>query len=487
MKPPVNKPPDWSKFFDEYIDIRALGKTSTTAAVLAVKVENRWFAVVFGQGGRYLLQPECWEERFGLLVALNSIGHDRISSIDKRTFDALATHSRIQSAQEATPQDFGLDVEQDMVRAVTGSPLNKLLGQRLTGKDALRAAVRIKIEQTSSLLKNYKEQFNSENYKEYFPWVDHIGEVNNKSDIKKLDEILENRIKQRDLASCWLAVPEIIEWGQIDGFRYGFKKNQNPKHNNINFSKFLEEMGDSVDITISYLRRHQIYCIGDDDQKVHQWTVYKCIYCELDHQHDTYVLSGGKWYLVTRNFVKKVNDFFDKITRYTYALPVFNDKSEENYNTRIAKEIPDTYALMDRKLIMYGGGHNKFEFCDLYTKNRDIIHVKRYGQSKVFSHFFAQGTNSGELFHTQSEIRKLVNRKLPISHKIVDCDKRPSPGEYQVVFAIVSDSEEEDITIPFFSRLNLRAAVRRLEGYGYRVALAKIPVSPFSRKIKRYD
>ena len=51
----------------------------------------------------------------------------------------------------------------------------------------------------------------------------------------------------------------------------------------------------------------------------------------------------------------------------------------------------------------------------------------------------------------------------------------------------MSDSEEDKVTIPFFSRLNLRAAVRRLEGYGYRVALAKIQVNEARSKKKRYD
>lgn len=485
VRAPIIKSPDWGKFFNGYVDMSVLGKTSTTAAVLTINVENRWFAVVFGQGGRYLLKPECWEERFGLLVALNSIGQNQIRSIDKRKFDAFDTHSRIQSTLEATTQDFGLDVEQDLVRAVTGTPLDKLLGQRLTGMDALKASVRIKIEQIFDQLRGYNKQFNSKEYKKFFPWVDHIAEVTNKRVKEELDGILEGRVRQRELDRCWLAVPEIIEWAHIDGFCYG-RTNRNAKYHDVHFPEFLDEVRDSANITIDILRRRQIYCIGDDDHPVHKWSVYKCIYCELDYNEDSYVLSGGKWYLVSQDFVQEVNGYFNKIRRYSSELPEYNDSSEGKYNERIANEAPDVYALMDRKPIMFGGGRNNFEFCDLYTKDKDIIHVKRYGQSSVFSHFFAQGTNSGELFHTQPEFRNLVNKKLPLSHKIKNSDERPNPGEYQVVFAIVSDSEGEDITIPFFSRLNLRAAVSRLEGYGYRVALAKVPVSRFISKLKRY-
>ena len=136
VKKSVPRPPGWGKLFKEYIDPKNLGKASSTAAVFVLKVGGRWFAITFGQG-RYLLKPECWEERFGLLVSLNSIGQNKIKSIDKRTFDALSTHSKIQSSQEAAPQEFGLDIEQDLVRAVTGSPTDEKLGHRLSGMDAL--------------------------------------------------------------------------------------------------------------------------------------------------------------------------------------------------------------------------------------------------------------------------------------------------------------------------------------------------------------
>lgn len=485
VKRPHSKPPGWGKFFKEYVDPRDLGKASSTAAVLVVSAEDKWFAITFGQG-RFLLKPECWEERFGLLVSLNSVGPNQIKSIDKRTFDALSTHSKVQSSQEAAPQEFGLDVEQDLVRAVTGTPKDSELGHRLTGMDALRVSASIAVEQLPQLLVRYQKQFHSNAYKKQFPWVDHIAEVTRASLRVELDAALVEQLRVENFERCWMAVPEIIEWADIDGFRYGFNK-RNPKHHDIHFPEFLEEVRDPENITIERLRQRKIYCIGDDDRKIHQWPVYKCIYCELDHGKDSYLLSGGKWYRVTHDFVQEVNESFHRLPRYARALPEYDDESEGEYNERIAAESNGEYALMDKEKIMYGGGHSNFEFCDLYTKDKGIIHVKRYGQSSVFSHFFAQGTNSGELFQTQQEFRNLVNQKLPQSHKIGDITKRPYPDEYHVVFAIVSDAEGKDLTIPFFSRLNLRAAVRRLEGYGYRVSIAKIPVNAEWSMLKRYD
>jgi uncharacterized protein (TIGR04141 family) len=49
----------------------------------------------------------------------------------------------------------------------------------------------------------------------------------------------------------------------------------------------------------------------------------------------------------------------------------------------------------------------------------------------------------------------------------------PSRDEYEIVLAIVSTSKK-DLTIPFFSRVNLNNAWIRLQDLGYRVSLAKI-------------
>lgn len=478
-----SKPPGWGKFFSDYVDTRDLGKASSTVGVLVIRLEASWFAITFGQG-RFLLKPESWEESFGLLVTLNSVAQDRIKSIDKRTFDALSTHSKVQSSQEAAPQDFGLDVEQDLVRAVTGSPNDSALGHRLSGMDALRTCVSVALEQLPELLKRYQSQFRSKAYRKNFPWVDHISEVTRPSQKKELDGQLVDQIRSANMERCWMAVPEIVDWASIDGFRYGWSM-KNPTHHDVHLSEFLKEVSDPHSITIENLRHRQVYGIGDDDRQVYQWSVYKCIYSELDVKNESFLLSGGKWYRVTRDFVADVNNSFANIPRYPTALPEYDDDSEGEYNEHVASRDTERFALMDRKLIFFSSG--KFEFCDLYTTGKDIIHVKRYGGSSVFSHLFAQSTVSGELFQTQAAFRDLVNKQLPGTHKLKDCTKRPDPMEYQVVFAVVSDSDEPDLTIPFFSRLNLRAAVRRLSGYGYRVAITKVAVSQNRSKLKHYD
>ena len=87
----------------------------------------------------------------------------------------------------------------------------------------------------------------------------------------------------------------------------------------------------------------------------------------------------------------------------------------------------------------------------------------------------------------QSDFRESVNQRLPESHRIEDHTRQPSPREYQIVFAVVSNQAGDDLSLPFFSRLNLRVAVRRLQTYGYRVSIGKIPVQQSFAVRKIYD
>ncbi len=112
------------------------------------------------------------------------------------------------------------------------------------------------------------------------------------------------------------------------------------------------------------------------------------------------------------------------------------------------------------------------ELCDLYTRQREFIHVKQYAGSAPLSHLFAQGVVSAELFLQEPEFRRRANTLLPRTHRLPKT--RPNPAQYRVVYGVISGSANP-LRLPFFSRVTLRNAYRRLTGLGYTVVLAKIP------------
>lgn len=477
------KPPRWSSLFGGHLDQRVFGKVNSSAAVLLVNVDDRIFALTFGNG-RHLIASEQFEERFGLRVTLNSIGENSLRSIDKRTFDAIARHSKEQASRDVSARDFGLDIEQDLLRAVTGTSADPSLGRRMAGMDALSVSVDVTLAELPSLLRAYNEKYLDDSYRLNFPWVEQIAEVTDAVARQRLDERLFELVQSGDTSNVWMAAPELLPWERVSGFRYG-RGARNAEHHDINLGAFVNEIGGFGHVSPDSFRRRHVECVDVEGVEIERWSAYRCLYSEFECDDGSYLLSGGRWYRVARGFVAQVDAAIARIPNYDEALPVYDDETEGVYNARAAAESDGRIALMDRELVAYGGGYNRVEYCDLYTMDCDIIHVKRYGQASALSHLFAQGVVSGELFVGDPSFRAEVNRRLPATHRIADVSRRPNNADYRVVFAIVSESDEE-LRLPFFSRLNLKHAASRLEAFGYRVAMAKIAVADSTRRMKRY-
>ena len=176
--PPAHpKEPKWSRFFQAHVAPKEFGKASSVGALLALNHQGRIFALSFGTG-RFCLKQDCWEDRFGLLVALNCIGTNIVKSIDKHSLDVLARHTREQASREATASEFGLDIEQDLLRAVTGTPGDPVtFGKWITGMDTLHVSVPVTIESLPNLLDSVFAKYQETSYRQTFPWVDQITEV----------------------------------------------------------------------------------------------------------------------------------------------------------------------------------------------------------------------------------------------------------------------------------------------------------------------
>lgn len=480
VRPSKANPPRWAALFDEYLEPSDLGKTSSAAAVFLVQTKSRAFAITFGQG-RHLLDDDSWEERFGLRVALNSIAPDRLRSLDKVTFDTISAHSRIQSSREASAGEFGLDVEQDLVRAVTGIPNDETAGRRLTGMDALHVSVRVDLVNLKALLRRYLGAFEDDSYKKTFPWVDHIAEVRSALLVGQLDGIACDKINKKE-GGVWLSIPELVDWAKLTGFRFGAGPKA-PTVPDVRLKYFLTDVKGGIIVTKRLLDARRVYALDGDDSVVHTWSVYKCLYAEVDYDGYKYVLTGGAWYRVDPDFVKSVDDAFASLPKWEETLPEYKHKDEGEYCKAVAPPGDANYALMDRKTIALGGRYDKIEFCDLFTSKKDLIHLKHYAASSVLSHLFAQGVVSGEAFRSEPQFRSEVLKLLPDSFRWPD--EPPKAEDFRIVFGVISHTPG-DLNLPFFSRVNVRQTARRLKSFGYRVAMTKVQVNEEFAKTKKY-
>ena len=464
--------PKWADFFREIFspeDIELI--TKSARAVLIITINNRKLCLTFGHA-HFLIEPLAIVRNFGVKVALNTGGETSLRAVDKTCLDVVEIKSKEQSSKEVGIENFDFDFETDILKSITAK--NEDGSSTLSGRDSVSIGAAVKLDTLREFLSDILTKYESDAYKEKFSWVDNVAEERDKSVIARLIQLLVQKVMTLD-PCVWLAIPEVILWEEISGFAY--KKRTNPVvRQDIHLEHWIDEIVNDDDVDINYLKRKKVFLYDVNHDLYKHWPVYHCLNAEIDLDGQKYILNDGSWYLLNTDFVDEVNGFYDAIEVSSVELPPYGTKKEPEYNSYIADTFANVFDLLDRKMIPIGGSRSSVEFCDLYTKNKQMIHVKKYGGSSVLSHLFQQGIVSGELFISNNSFRNEVNIRLRDDFKLEDVDRRPRAMEYEICYAIMS-AVPGDLHIPFFSKVVMKNAVKRLQVYGYKVTKKKIPIS----------
>ncbi len=379
-------------------------------------------------------------------------------------------------------------MDRDLLYAVAGVPRDMRLGRRLAGKDALCASVKVAFTDLPGYLGLLFDTYASKAYKsdKRFAWVDNIYEIREKTKKRELDACLVEKLRKGQTAKAWLALPEIINWQRANNFSYA-----NPTPNftveDIHLKTLLDSYGTRIEsIDVIALKRTKVICFDHNSEELHRWSVYRCLYAEIEVDGDIFLLTNAHWYKLNREVVTEIGRWFDELViDDTLMPPMIAGEWEDDYNKRLG--IGGGYRLFHGKSVYLPANHG-IEFCDLARfceDGCDLIHVKRYGRSNKLSHLFYQGLNSAKLFRTSPEFRKALSRSVEKDPDLfVRLLQEPPRGKYRVVYAIASSSTSK-FDLPLFSKLSLRQALRELEGLGFRTSVAKIAVPKEERTVKR--
>lgn len=477
----VPGPPDWLEDFfgnnqniphDEFV-------VSSTSAVLIYRVQtgasHRFFAIPFGSG-RHLISDHATEERFGLIITLNIVPSDKLRSIDKRVVASNPKLSREQLAKVGSATDFGIDIERDLLHGVTGKPTITTFGKTVSGKDGFLVSARVDMTNIVQLLQECYRYFKKRSYKTTFPWIDQLKEIKDPSIVQDLNDKLVDLINTSP-NEVTMAVPEIIEWNAVAGFKYSGRKRDEPKAD-LDLNEFLSDTGLTGTVTLDDLYNSPVTCWETDaEQYKVKWDAYRCLNAEITISQKLYILSNGKWYKIDTDFVTSVRSVIDSIPIWTQAVPIYNHANEGAYNIDLAAHLAG--HCMDADNIMYGGGMSKIEFCDVLAPGKKVLHVKRFGGSSVLSHLFSQGNVSAELLALDQNFRSAVRAKLPHGFKSVMPTASPiKTSEFKIIFAIIGKlNGAGKIELPFFSQVTLRRCYLQLTAYKYKVSLKFIDAS----------
>ena len=482
------RPPKWVSFVRPALeeDIAQV-KSASASGLLVLKAAGRYFGVTFGYG-RSLLDQSKIEHRFGLRVALNRIDPRQIRSLDTKTFEDLVVSRTTQASKSAEIPNFGVDISTDILRAVTGEPTDDRLAKRLSGADALVLNVDTRVTELTSLCERLLEAYAEETYKANFGWIDHLALVEDRSVSVALDQLLVEQLQQGDTSASHLAMPETLDWADVDVFR--IQGTRSAHYDDLDLDRYLRELGPAkAEITIDLLKGRGVsvrFARSDDfDQR---WTLYKCLVTEQRINGRLYVLIEGRWFAVSDSLVDDVNQFTTLLSASELELLASHSgEVEAEYNSRLASARPAERLLVDAKIKRPGGAASGIELCDVLTSRGEFVHVKRKSRSATLSHLFAQGMVSASTFVGdgvfRDQIRDVVADLVPAEERDRWLALVPPSGEvvraadYRISYVVVANSSRSGTDwLPFFSKLNLMQNGKRLINMGFSVSLSRVDV-----------
>lgn len=472
--------PGWvSSFFGNTINTSNIF-TANARVVLLVRIKvdennikkTKTFAISMGYG-KYLFKDNVIEDDFGLRVVLNTIKPDSLRRINKTSIGGNQKTSNEQLPLKSQIDDFGFDVDRDLIGMLTGYSGDEEYAKGiLTGGDLLSLTEEVDVSNIVSFLKKTYVKYKLTNYKTNFAWVDHIKKVKDSCIIEQLDKEIIKLILDKS-PNIWMAVPDVINWEDIAGFRYSGRELYNDIDIDIVRNSFRKGLNSIEQLKTS--RRITAISAIDNESPYASWPAYKCLYGEIEYDGRSYCINNGRWFCIDKDFVQQINNDYNRTSVSTIKFIDYTDDhlNENKYSTEFTNTDNTKYLCMDKQNISYGGGYSKIELCDILTSDNTYIHVKPYSGSSTLSHLFNQAVVSAELVLGDMEFCKKANVKIR--------EKTTNPNflindknKMNIVFAIISRSSNERPHIPFFSKVTFRYIKRRLEAFGCTVSIKNI-------------
>lgn len=470
------KQPSWLPFLESISAVPlAAYANQHVSAVLILQRAGRLFALTFGFG-RFLLDPDAIEPDFGLKVAAGLIDPDQINSVDSRILEATRVQVRRQVSRGASAQTIGVEISREILRALSGRTLDGDHGTRVSGSDSLALAGRFDPVAVADRIDLFSRTYAEKRYRQRFPHLDRWQTVTDRREIERLDEELASAIERSD-ARLDLGVPEIVDW-RAAGFRFSGEP-ETAQHPFPDLAAYLATKAGSP--SIADLKRDRLVLVsGDIETPSTAWPVYKAFEWETIQDDRVFVLVDGRWWLIDADYLARVDARLALITTGGLAAPDADPREwEPDYTARLAQHRPDR-AVLDTELAKFEGESGTIEYCDVFTGDRQLIHLKPAKSAGAVSHAFAQGAVSADLFRHSPPFRDGMRTLLRDQLGRADLadlipPDRPNPNAFEVVYALLTDRPSPLIEhLPVFARIHLARIADLIERLDYRLRVVGI-------------
>ncbi|WP_161968835.1 DUF6119 family protein [Curtobacterium oceanosedimentum] len=447
-------------------------QTATLGAILFLEVEERFFALTFGQTSSRL-RDDSYEYDFGLRVSLNAVDPEKLKSTDTSEPGA-GRRQRTQTGADSALTFFDFDSDSSVMKSITGKAkeVHEHLVRQVTGSTNLRVSTLVNSEGLADLCSQLLELYLSDDYRTSFPAIDNLRPVKDPKLIDDLDCKID--ISATD-AGTFLMLPEVVEYNEDVYFRFAGAGSADLE-GSLEIEALREQIArNGLPVpTAEDLRRMRVLVTDGNGDVKKSFGLYRCLNVEIMGDDSiVYILHDGAWFRARRSFVEEMQRAVDEVFRDT-RLSAYNDAKEADYNSRVADGA--VLVNLDRTNVA-GAGRSQIEPADLLRVEDDFInlyHVKVSTRSSELSHLFNQGLNSAELLLSETEaaarLQMVVDDRSGGAHPDIIPAIHDARFAVRYVIATRRPSLKGHLALPFFSQITLWRVIRAFK-------ILRIPIS----------
>ncbi len=474
---PEKNDPDWkselAKLTKSTISVE---KNVSNKAVVVFKCKGRFMSLVYGYG-RSMLKDSTIVRNFGLIVAANLVDSSKIKSLNSMSIEDIIVDTQKQSSGYANQEQLQVNKVQELLKSISGMPNSETIAKFIVGTDSLKVTRKMDIVEIKESLEFYFDTYKKTDYrKNGFEWLDNIKLLKDSSIKGKLEEKLAKAILRND-TSVIITPNKIIDWSNIKAFFITGMGSKAKKEASIEidqkgYIKMIQKKGMAPKNIVEKLKRDQMCFIEDSGAQDSISSIYDSVIFETSYKSNKYILCYGSWYEINSTFYDLIVENIKQIPQSSFVLQNCKSKEKEGtYNKRIARN--KNFVLLDQKNYQPAEyGRSKVEPCDIFTRNKQLIHVKKGQSSSALSHLFSQAAVSARILAADVGMKNHINELVKNKFGANFISKNEMSSNFEVIFAIITEKKDRvEQVLPFFSMVNLYQTIENLKSMEFNYSI----------------
>jgi uncharacterized protein (TIGR04141 family) len=441
------------------------------AGLLLVERGDHSFAVTFGHAWQQL-ETQWLVPDFGRRVALNAVPPAKVLELSTEQVFAKWHLARERSPRAAPFHEFGIDLDRDLVGAIEGVPSEAIFGGVVRGSTSLRMT--IPMHSLGAALDRAAILYASDRYKKTWPEIDNLAPVGDALEVAKLDDLLDQDLRSGKAKASAILFTPIVRNGEgnnaASSYVFGRRTAGQPIAPYLlygSWTNYLSRSGKTPNLI--HAKGTPVHMFDESGDVFETTSVYDCLGYEVSNGGTQCILSSGTWFEATHDFLRSTNQTLGRLATPIIRLPSWDGvTNEEDYN-RACCANGSGLMHFDRKIINFGGGQSKFEFCDFMHPKRNVLFfAKILSRSSDCSHLVEQVRRTTQLLFSPDDafrkrLRKAIRKHYP-SSSTAWLKSRPTVGSWSLCLVSLGPKLSD---LPLFAKCGIARLVKELDNAGH--------------------